>query len=162
MLSPEIFRPLYLSLVRPILEFGLQASTPYLRQDIILIEKLQRLATRMVKGLRDLSYENRLRRLNLFSIERRLLRGDLILAYNVFQGRLDVPLEEFFEAPTERRHDFQLRHRRFHRARRGAAFSVRLPPKWNALPLEVVTAPTLDLFKRMMDDRWALLFPDIL
>ncbi len=80
----------------------------------------------------------------------------------MFQGGLDVPLEEFFEAPTERnlrRHDFQLRHRRFHRARRGAAFSVRLPPKWNALPLEVVTAPTLDLFKRMMDDRWALLFP---
>ncbi len=81
------------------------------------------------------------------------------------QGRLDVPLEEFFEAPTERnfrRYDFQLRHRRFHLARRGAAFSVRLPPKWNTLPLEVVTALTLDLFKRMLDDRWTLLFPDIL
>ncbi len=119
----------------------------------------------MVKGLGDLSYEDRLRRLNLLSIERRLLRGDLILAYNMFQGRLDVPVEEFFEAQTERnlhRHDFQLRHRRFHRERRGAAFSVRLPPKWNTLPLEVVTAPTLDLFKRMLDDRWALLFPDIL
>ncbi len=83
----------------------------------------------------------------------------------MFQGRLDMPLKEFFEASSERnlrRHDFQLRHRRFYRARRGAAFSVSLPPKLNALPLGVVTAPTLDLFKRLLDDRWAYLFPDIL
>ncbi len=45
---------------------------------------------------------------------------------------------------------------------KGAAFSVRLPPKWNALPVEVLTAATLDLFKRMVDDRWAYLFPDVL
>ncbi len=109
MLSPEISRPLYLALVRSILEYGLQASPPYIRQDITMMEKLQRLATRMVKGLRDLSYEDRLRRLNLFSVERRLLRGDPILAHNMFQGRLDMLLEEFFEAPPGRilrRHNF--------------------------------------------------------
>ncbi len=53
----------------------------------------------------------------IFAIERRLLRGDLILAYSMFQGQFDIPLEEFFEVPSERnlrRHDFQLRHRRFH------------------------------------------------
>ncbi len=144
MLPHEIFRPLYLALVRPILEYGLQSSPQYLRQDIIMMEKLQRLATRMEKGLGYLSYEDRLGRLILFSIERRLIRDDLILAYNMFQGRL-----EFFEAPSERnlrRHDFQLRHRHFRRARRGAAFSVRQPPKWNALSLEVVTTPTRDSF----------------
>ncbi len=60
---------------------------------------IQRLATRMVKGMRELPYEERLRRLNLFSsLERRRLRGDLILAYNIFHGRLDVPQAEFFEA----------------------------------------------------------------
>ncbi len=87
------------------------------------------------------------------------------MAYNIIQGRLDMPLVEFFEAPSERNlrsYDFQLLHRRFHRAKRGATFPVRLPPKWNALPLEVITAPTLDLFKRMSDDRWAYLFPDVL
>ncbi len=129
-----------------------------------MMEKLQRLATRMVKGIRDFSYEDRLRSLNLFSIERRLIRGDLILAYSMLQGRLDMPFEEILEAPCECnlcRHDFQLRNRRFHRARRGTTFSVRLPSKWNALPLEVVTAPTLDLFKRVFDDRWADHFPDV-
>ncbi len=94
----------------------------------------------------------------------RLLRGDLIMAYNMFQGRLNVRLEDFFKAPSGRdlrRRDFQLRHRRFNRARRGAAFSVKLPRSWNALSLEVVTAPTLVTFKCMLDDRWASLFPDV-
>ncbi len=74
-LTPEIFRPLYLALVRPILEYGLQASSPYLGRDVFLMERLQRLGARMVKSLRELSYEDRLRRLNPFTIERRLLRG---------------------------------------------------------------------------------------
>ncbi len=45
-----------------------------------------------------LSYEERLRRMNLFTIERRLLRGDLILAYDLFQSRVNVPLDEFDNA----------------------------------------------------------------
>ncbi len=60
-LTPEIFRPLYLALVRPVLEYGQQASSPYLQRDIALMERIQRLATRMVKGMRELPYEERLR-----------------------------------------------------------------------------------------------------
>ncbi len=129
-LPPEIFRPLYLALVRPILGYGQQASSPYLRRDIILMERIQRLAARMVKGIRELPYEERFRRLNIFSLERRRLRGDLILAYNIFHGRLDLPRAEFFEAPAERDlrgPDFKLRHRSFRLLRRKAALSVRLP-----------------------------------
>ncbi len=112
-LTPEIFRPLYLALVRPILEYGQQASSPYLRRDIALMERKQRLATCMAKGMRELPYEDRLRRLNIFSLER---RGDLVLVYNIFNGRLDLLQAEFFEAPSERDlrgHDFKLRHRSF-------------------------------------------------
>ncbi len=72
MLTPEIFRPLYLAFVRPTLEYGLQASPPYLRRDVFMMERLQRLGSRMVKRLRGLSYEDRLRRFNLFTIDRRL------------------------------------------------------------------------------------------
>ncbi len=128
------------------------------------MEKLQRLATRTVKGMRGLYCEDRLRWLNFFSIERRLLRGDLIMAY-MFQGQLDLPLEDFSEAPSGRdlqRHVFQLRRRRFNRARRGAAFSVRLPRSWKALPLVAVTAPTLVTLKCLLDDHWASIFPDAL
>ncbi len=70
-------------------------SLLYLRRDIDLMERIQHLATRMVKGMRELTYEERLRRLNTFSLERHRLRGDLILAYNMFHGRLDLPAAEF-------------------------------------------------------------------
>ncbi len=101
-LTPEIFLPLYQALVRPILEYGQQASSPYLRRDIDLMERMQSLDIRMVKGMRELLYDDRLRRLNISSLERRRLRGDLILAYNILHGRLDLPQAEFLEEPADR------------------------------------------------------------
>ncbi len=80
------------------------------------MKRIQLLATRMVKGMRELPYEDRLRGLNIFSLERRRLHGDLILAHNIFHGRLDLPQAESFEALAERYlrgHDFKLRHRSF-------------------------------------------------
>ncbi len=65
------------------------------------MECIQRLATRMVKGMRELPYENRVLRLNMFSVDRRRRRGDLILAYNISRGLLDLPQAEFLEAPSE-------------------------------------------------------------
>ncbi len=87
--------------------------------------------------MRELPYEYRLRRLN--SLERYRLRGDLILACNIFHDRLDLLHAEFFEAPSERDlrgHDFKLRHRSFRLLRRQAAFSVRLSLSWNKLSME--------------------------
>ncbi len=101
---------------------------------------------------------------HIFSLERRRLRGDLILAYNIFHGRLDLPQAEFFEAPAERGlrgHDFKLRHRSFRLLRRQAAFSVRLPISWNRLPMEIVNAPTLNTFKRLLELAWISLFPSL-
>ncbi len=83
------------------MEYGQQASSPYLQRDIALMESIQRLATRMFKGMRELPYEEMLRPLNIFSLERRRPRGDFILAYNIFHGRLDLPQAEFSEAPAE-------------------------------------------------------------
>ncbi len=95
-LTPNIFRPLYCALVRPHLEYAIQAAAPYLKKDIDYIEKVQRLATRVVVGLREETYERRLAILNLQSLEDRKLRGDSILAFSFMTGRFDLPLEEFF------------------------------------------------------------------
>ncbi len=88
------------------------------------MERIQRLATRMVKGMRELQYRERLRRLNLFPLERRRLRGDLIPAYNIFHGRLDFPQAKFLEASADRNlrgHDFTIHHRSFRLLPRKAA-----------------------------------------
>jgi len=150
-----MFRQLYVALVRPLLEYGIQATSPYLDKDIKLVEGLQRLATRMVKGLRETPYPARLEALRLFSMEHRLLRGDLILTYNLFLGRLDLPLEEFFEAPGNRNlrgHDFKVRPQKPRLQRRQHAYAVRTANPWNKLPKTVVDQPTLSSFKEELDE----------
>ena len=73
----------YKSLVRPHLEYCIQAWRPYLTQDIEMLEKVQRRATKMVYGFNDLTYEQRLRRLCITILETPRLRGDLIEVFKL-------------------------------------------------------------------------------
>ncbi len=112
-----------------------------------------------------LSLQERLEKLSLFSLARRRLRGDLILAYNLSNGSFGLPIEEFCTRPpcsSLRGHSLKLHHRWFRLNRRKAAFSVRIVEPWNKLPAFVVGSPSVEVFKSRLDGCWMEVYPDVI
>ena len=76
--SEEVILKLYLALVRPHLDYAVQFWSRSYRRDTNLLESVQRRLTRMIQGLRNLTYQDRLEYLKSHSLERRRVQGDLM------------------------------------------------------------------------------------
>ena len=149
------FMPLYKQYLRPHLEFAAPAWSPWTRNDIDCLEKVQKRAVSMVSGLAGHDYEDRLQELGLDTLEERRLHIDMTQVYKVLNGKDKVSSDTWFASVAARE-----------RATRAAAdpmnlrvpaprlevrkhfFTQRVPAEWNRIPAALKSAATVAAFKR--------------
>jgi hypothetical protein len=152
----SVWKKLYVSLIRPHLEYASSIWNPTEIGDALLIETVQRRATKRIRSIRKLKYKQRLERLELTTLEVRRQRGDLIQIYKVLKGLEIVvltngtqPLSTVGYTRGNSRRLVQESHSCTVRSR---FLFVRAIPLWNQLPEAVVSAESLNAFKARLDE----------
>ena len=155
-LNYQTFKTIFCAHVRIYLEYANPFWSPYKKKDIVLIESVQKKATKFLPGMIGLTYEQRLRKINLPTLSYRRLRGSMIETYKIFNtyDQEAAPHLQLNENAT-RGHNKKLflsrserKHPKLH------AFNQRIVKPWNSLPDEVVNKPSLDSFKAALDKHW--------
>jgi hypothetical protein len=154
MRSKEIIVRLYKALVRPHLDYCIQAWRPHLQKDIDVLEKVQRRATRMIEGLKDLYYEERLKVVRLTTLENRMIRADMLEVFKIVKGLEGLKENNFFVRRGEGRlrgHQYTLIKKSFRTNLGKFSFGNRVINIWNSLPANVVSSGTINEFKSGLD-----------
>ena len=152
--SISIIRALYKSLIRPKLEYATVIWSPSTKAHVAMVERVQHRCTKF-GPLANLSYHDRLVQLGLTTLEVRRKRGDLIQMYKYVKGidRIQFVNPPVFRNNITRSHGLQFEGDRvfkLHQARKNY-FLNRVNKDWNELPLEVLSATSVDDFKKKLD-----------
>jgi hypothetical protein len=149
--NTEFLRQMFITFVRPQVEYATVVWSPWHKADINLIERVQRSFTSKMPGIAG-PYPTRLGTLKLQRLELRRLIFDLIEAYKILHGHSPLKPNDFFQLSNNRTrgHALKLTKERVHCDERKFFFSNRVFDVWNSLPEETVCAPTIAAFKRLI------------
>ena len=105
-----MFRILYTTFVRPHIEYAQSVWSPHLAKYVNILENVQVRATKLVDGMKGLDYADRLRKLNIPTLQHRRLRGDMIQVWKHIHSYDKLTLPKSFEQNPRpsRKHGFQL------------------------------------------------------
>ena len=148
---------LYTSLVRPHLEYCNVIWGPHYIEDKRKVESIQRRATKCIRGLHDMPYEERLRTLKLPSLEYRRKRGDLINCFKIMNNYVRLPKEDFFTPiplNITRGHTMRIQRKKATKRTRIDNFSQRIVKSWNEQPPPIVLASSINSFKAGIDEHF--------
>ena len=126
--------------VRPLLEYNSQIWSPITIANIVKIEQVQRRFTKRIHGCFELTYHQRMKKLDLESLELRRLRADLVFVYKTIFGKTGIVKEDFIimQNHTERKlrsHQYQFRPvQNLSSARSSRCLFNRVVTLWNSLP----------------------------
>ncbi len=132
----------------------MQFWSPHLAKDITKLGAVQRRATKMIPSLRNKSYEERLARLNLFSLEKRRLRGKLKECFQILKGFTNVDSNRLFlidDSSRTRNNGVKLRCKQLHPDCTKLFFTNDVVREWNKLPPSVAQCNTINSFKNKLD-----------
>ena len=153
--TKEFMLTLFVSHIRPIIDYCSCVWNVGYLEDIRKLESIQRRWTREIDGLGGLDYVARLKTVGLYSIQGRLLRADLVKIWKSFSAEVDVGVAQLFEMARSvgtRGHSFKMSIPVCRSEVLRRSFGVRRVILWNSLPSKVVEASSVGTFKRLLDE----------
>ena len=120
------------------------------KKDIDKLKRIVRKVIEIILKLRNKSYEERLKELNLFSLSKRRLRGDLIKVFKIFRGFDNININDYMTtvlASTTRNNGFKIIGKRFRSKQSKAFFFNIIVYIWNSLPAEIVNSNKIESFE---------------
>ena len=169
-MNEDVFQLIFKGLIRPLLEYAAPIWSPHTVYQKELIENVQRRATKLIPGFYNLSYPERLRKLNMPTLSYRRARGDMIQVFKLLvdEGGYDKSLPNILTPGTNEDHDLRGHNKKLFmkgstKDVRKYVFSHRVIKTWNSLPKDVINSKDVINFEKSLDSFWktqTLLYDD--
>ena len=142
------------TLIRPQLEYAAVIWSPHMKKHVKKLERVQRLGTRMIPGFKEVPYEERLKRLELTTLEERRVRGDMITMFKIVHGVDILDREDLIKMSSSnylRGHQMKIHKDICMGDVKKYSFPYRGSERWNKLSGEVVCAASVSQMKEKLD-----------